>query len=209
MEEIWKDVVGYEGLYQLSNLGRVCSCKKNGRQSVIKSFYVDKDGYFCVRLWKNAKVKNLKVHRLVAMHFIPNNENKPCIDHINTIKTDNRVVNLRWCTVKENANNPLTRLHQSIASIGEKATELTRLKMSIKHRGELNGMFNKRHTEQAKRKMSRPIVQFTKDGEFIAEYYGASNAHDITGIHRQTIVGVLKGRGRTAGGFIWKYKEVK
>jgi len=85
--------------------------------------------------------------------------------------------------------------------------EIQRLKRSLTSRGEQNGMYGKKHTEDAKRKMSKPIVQFTIDGDFVAEYYGAANAHEMTGIYRQTIVSVLKGRGKTAGGFIWKYKE--
>ena len=85
--------------------------------------------------------------------------------------------------------------------------ELQRLKRSLSSRGELNAMFGKNHTEETKRKMSKPILQYNLNGDFVAEYYGAEHAHEITGIHRQTIVSVLKGRGKTAGGFVWKYKE--
>lgn len=84
--------------------------------------------------------------------------------------------------------------------------ELQRLKRSLSSRGELNAMFGKHHTEETKRKMSKPIMQYNLNGDFVAEYYGAEHAHEITGIHRQTIVSVLKGRGKTAGGFLWKYK---
>jgi hypothetical protein len=66
-----------------------------------------------VYLCKDGKSKNRKVHRLVAEAFIPNTENGTSIDHINTLKDDNRVENLRWCTPKENSNNPLTRKRMS------------------------------------------------------------------------------------------------
>lgn len=91
--------------------------------------------------------------------------------------------------------------------IKRERNELQRLKKSLKSRGENNIMYGKHHTEEAKKKMSKPILQITTDGNIVAEYYGAAHAHSVTGIHRQTIVSVLKGRGKTAGGFIWKYKE--
>lgn len=94
MEEIWKDVVGYEGLYKISNLGRVYSLKtgKNLKQ-------IDNGrGYLQVGLWKNGKRFCHKVHRLVAEAFIPNPNNLEEVNHKNEIKTDNRVENLEWCT---------------------------------------------------------------------------------------------------------------
>ena len=83
--------------------------------------------------------------------------------------------------------------------IKRERNELQRLKKSLKSRGENNIMYGKHHTEEAKKKMSKPILQITTDGNIVAEYYGATHAHNMTGIHRQTIVSVLKGRGKTAG----------
>lgn len=119
--EIWKDIAGYEGLYQVSNMGRVKSLQKE--RSNGKSFYItdekilkatkDKEGYENVFLYKNKKFKVCKVHRLVAIAFIYNPKNKPEVDHINTIRNDNRVENLRWVTRSENLLNPLTRQKRS------------------------------------------------------------------------------------------------
>ena len=115
INEIWKEVVGYEGLYQVSNLGRVKALPKdawNGKghfktkERILKVF-LQKD-YERVHLHKDGKCSNKRVHRLVAEAFIDNPENKPYVDHINTIRNDNRVDNLRWVTHKENMNNPLT-----------------------------------------------------------------------------------------------------
>lgn len=108
MNEIWKDIKGYEGLYQVSNLGNVKSLcnNKTRKEKILKP--KQRKGYLYVGLCKNGKVKQYLVHRLVAEHFIPNPNNLPQIDHINTNKTDNRVENLRWVTQKENSNNPLT-----------------------------------------------------------------------------------------------------
>lgn len=110
MEEIWKDIKGYEGLYQVSNMGKVKSLNylRTGKENVLKPGKQN-SGYLTVCLSKNNKPKIFRVHRLVATAFIPNPENKPCIDHINTIKDDNRAENLKWATQKENVNNVLTR----------------------------------------------------------------------------------------------------
>lgn len=110
MNEEWKDIEGYEGLYQVSNLGRVRSLWFE-KERILK-LYKNVKGYYCISLCKNGIHQNRSVHRLVAEAFIPNTDNKPSIDHINTIKNDNRVENLRWVTNKENSNNPLTKEKQ-------------------------------------------------------------------------------------------------
>ena len=112
MEEIWKDIQGYEGLYQISNLGRVKSLgriitnkiRTYYREDLILSPGKDKDGYFQVQLYKNGINKMRKVHRLVAETFILNPNNYPCINHKDENKQNNHVSNLEWCTVKYNQN---------------------------------------------------------------------------------------------------------
>ena len=107
--EEWKPVIGYEGIYEVSDCGNVRSLNynKSGKVKLLKQITA-KDGYLVVCLHKNGKQKEGKVHRLVATAFIPNPDNKPCIDHISTIRNDNRVENLRWATSMENSNNPNT-----------------------------------------------------------------------------------------------------
>ena len=119
--EVWKPIKGYEGLYKVSNLGNVRSVDRhvmiNNRYCLLKGkprkAYYSSWGYLTVILYKNNQGKHYSVHRLVAEAFVPNPNNLPCIDHINTIRDDNRAINLRWCTHKENSNNPLTKEHFS------------------------------------------------------------------------------------------------
>lgn len=105
MDEVWKDIKGYEGLYQVSNLGRVKRLKGKYMKSdkLLKQVTLD-SGYIAVGLCKHNKAKNFRVHRLVAEAFIPNPEEKPQVNHINEDKTNNMVSNLEWMTAKENNN---------------------------------------------------------------------------------------------------------
>ena len=108
MEDVWKDVVGYEGLYKVSNLGRVKTLQKQvGRKEPEKILTPSEiwTGYLRLGLRKEGKTKNTYVHRIVAQTFIPNEEHKPIINHINGDRKDNRVENLEWCTYGENSNS--------------------------------------------------------------------------------------------------------
>lgn len=103
--EIWKDIKGFDGLYQISNLGNVKSLKRKYRKNeIFIKKYENKNGYIFVVLSKNNISKNFLVHRLVAKAFIPNPNNYIEINHKNEIKDDNRVENLEWCTRKYNIN---------------------------------------------------------------------------------------------------------
>jgi len=109
MEEIWEDVQDYIGLYEISSEGRVRSVRNN--KDVILNTIISRYGYIKVRLSKNTIKKEHFVHRLIAIAFIPNPFNYPYIDHIDTIRTNNSVTNLKWVTSKQNSNNPLTLQH--------------------------------------------------------------------------------------------------
>ena len=108
--EIWLPVVGYEGLYEISNMGRVktLNYKRSGKEKIMRQTF-NGNGYLRVGLFKDGKRKKFRTHKLVAIAFIPNVENKTEIDHKNTIRYDNRVENLRWSTRIENMNNELTK----------------------------------------------------------------------------------------------------
>lgn len=199
-ESIWKSIPNYEGLYEVSNDGQIRSVDRfvqfNGTSSLVKGkpkkVRLDTDGYAIVCLSKNGIQKTMKVHRLVAMAFIPNPENKPCIDHINTVRTDNRADNLRWVTNKENSNNRLT-----VKRIAQSQTPQVIRKRIETHR--INGG---QHSPIR-------VYQFTKDGDFVAEYDTIGDAHRAMG-RIINLYHVLDKENLSAGGFIWRtQKDIK
>ena len=140
MEEVWKDIKDYEGLYQVSNFGRIRSYPNFSH----KDFFILKQwitqGYYYVKLFKDGKRKSYSVHRLVAEAFIPNPYNLPQVGHKdeNNFKTgdgcNNCVDNLEWCTAKENANMP---------------------KRKDRTFGENNPFYGLHHTEETRKRMSK------------------------------------------------------
>lgn len=104
MKEIWKDVVGYEGLYQISNIGRIKSLNynKTKKENIMKQRCVKGKEYFSIGIMKDGVSKEYKIHRLVAIAFIPNPDNKPQINHKDSDPKNNNVENLEWCTSAEN-----------------------------------------------------------------------------------------------------------
>lgn len=206
-KEEWRPVVGYEGLYEVSNFGRVKSLARkvpsrgNGLRPVKERILIahkNGKGYMNVILCLNGKThKHGLVHRLVAEAFIPNPEGKPNIDHIDCDPLNNCVWNLRWCTQKENCNNATSRHRDSLAKTGEK-----------------NPMYGKRN-EQIHN--ARKVACFTKDGEYVATYPSASEAERQTGIRSGLIRECALGKVRldkrygtcyetkSAGGYIWRY----
>lgn len=113
--EIWKDIVGFEGLYEVSDLGRVKSYYK--KIPIILKSKKDKYGYLTLSLCKNKQKKSFTIHRLVALSFISNPKNKPQVNHKNGVKTHNPSVNLEWCNQSE---NQIHAVENNLQPVGEK-----------------------------------------------------------------------------------------
>ena len=200
MEEIWKDIEGYENKYQVSNLGRVKSLNYNHtkKEQILKCCKTGA-GYTLVNLCG----KMFLVHRLVAKTFIPNPENKPCVDHINTIRDDNRVNNLRWVTHKENmVDNEITRnkfIGDNNHWLGRNHTDETKEKM------------RKPKSEEAKNNMSKAksikIVQLDKDMNLISIFNSSKEASELLGFCQGHINRCCNKKRKSHKGFIWMFYE--
>lgn len=191
-EEVWKDIAGYEGLYQVSNLGKVKSLnyKNSGYPKVLKNS-LSKIGYYRVSLYK-IKRKQFNIHRLVADAFVENPDNKKYVDHINTIKTDNRAENLRFVTMTENNNNPITKIKMSIS--GKKRppiSNLTREKLKL---------FG--YTRKSKNRTRRVICI---DSGVI--YESQHEAERKTGIHANSISMVCNGKRNHCKNTHWRFYD--
>ena len=176
MVEIWKDVVGYEGLYKVSNLGNVMSFKHK-KPKLLKP-RKDSKGYLQILLSNhNKSIKNFLIHRLVAQAFLPNPNNYPVINHKDENKTNNRVSNLEFCTQQYNTTYGTAQ--------ERRAKKLTNRK-----------------------DQSKPVLQYDKNGIFVKEYPSIMDAERNTGVKHQDIGNVCKGKLKSAGGYIWKYKQL-
>jgi hypothetical protein len=170
MKEIWKDVKNYEGLYQVSNLGRIKSFPRNGtiKQEKILKQVLDNNGYFIVGLWKNNKSKKMCVHWIVANAFIPKKEDDEVINHIDGNKTNNCINNLERCTQRKNVK------------------EAIRLGLQVPYN-------------------EKCVVQYDKNNNFIKEWKSISEAQRKLNIFN--IGACCRKLYKTAGGYIWKFKE--
>ena len=170
----------YELLYEISNLGNVRNIK-TGR--ILKSNFIGK-GYLAVQLCKNGFKKSLQIHRLVAAAFIPNLENKDQVNHIDGNKTNNNVENLEWVSCSENIKH---------------AYEVLKRPSSVP---------KKNNMEKGSKRIQNPILQLDKQLNVLNEYQNAKIASTILSIDYSSIMKCLIGRLKSAGNFIWKYKEV-
>lgn len=192
--EQWKDIEGYEGLYQVSNLGNVRSLKfSGGNKAKLLKQNITKEGYKRVGLCKNGKRKDYRIHRLVAMAFIPNPNNLPIINHKDEDKGNNNVNNLEWCTIAYNNTYGTAR---------ERAGK----NISKSVRGENNSNYGKKGKDAS---ASKPIFMYDEEGNFIRQFDSISETNEYFGkkFAYSTVSACLRGRYKTAYGFVFKYVE--
>ena len=180
--EIRVPVVGYEGIYEVSNCGRVYGLKrKNARgqivNPIVKATKPNNRGYIQIRLSKDGKQKYMLLHRIVAEAFIPNPEGFTQVNHKDENKNNNSADNLEWCT---NAYN--------------------------RHYG--NGMrksIENHDYKQIAEKNKKTVLQLDKNGNVLNSWIGLKAAEEATGVGESNIRRCCYGRGSYAGGFAWKY----
>lgn len=224
MNEIWKDIPGHEGKYQVSNLGRVRSLNYNrtGKIKLLKQGNVN--GYKVVILYKDGKKKTYLVHRLVAIAFLLNPNNLPIINHKDENPSNNNVNNLEWCTIAYNNTYGTARKRASENMKGEKNplygkhhSEETKKKMSEARKGENSPFYGKHLSEKHRKKLSeshkgnnaKPILMYDQEGNFIKRFDSIADANEYFGKDRccSSICNCLKGRRKTTYGFIFKYED--
>lgn len=183
-EEIWKDVIGYEGLYQVSNLGRVKSLPKfhctsknysslgyYSKEKILKPI-IGVQGYLYVNLYKEKRHNFKRIHQLVAQAFISNHENLPFVNHKDENVANNNVDNLEWCTNKYNLNYGTAQ-------------------------------------ERRAKTHNKSILQFDLEGNFIKEFESITQASKELNIPRDYISSCCLGRRRKTRGYIFRFKDDK
>ena len=189
MIEEWRDIKGYEGKYQVSNLGRVKSLNYNHtKKEKILSDSPNTYGYLYVNLYKNGKGKPFYIHKLVALHFIPNPNNHPIINHKDENKQNNKVSNLEWCTHEYNVNYG-TRTQRA----------------SEKMKGSKNPMYD---IECSKHPRARKVLCVTTGKEFNT----IKEASESYNLHMESITMCCQGKRKSAGKhpetgerLVWRY----
>ena len=178
MKEIWRNIKGYDGLYMVSNCGRVKTLHKNDsyphdKNGILKN-NVSGNGYYMVALCKNGKVKRVSVHRLVAMAFIPNPNNLPVVNHKDENRKNNHVSNLEWVTQRQNL------MHSNV---------------------------QKKMKAAAVKKQQKAVLMYDRNGQFVCEFESATIAAKAIGSYQQLVSLCCYGKQKFTKGYTFKFKN--
>lgn len=198
--EKWKDVVGYEGMYQVSNFGNIKSLNRislNNRslKGRLLSQRTDKDGYKIVTLFKNGVRVDMKVHRCVASAFISNPCNYPEVNHKDESKANNNVSNLEWCTSKYNANYGTRSKKISAANKGCPRPYM---------KGANNYFYGKHYCGELS-PSSKVVLKCDTGGNVLDRYTCTREAAEAVGCSQSAISMGCLGKRKTVKGYTWKY----
>jgi hypothetical protein len=200
-KEVWKNVVGYEGLYEVSNTAKIRNCKTK----VIRKIYVSKRGYYAVGLRKDGKTKSFPLHRIMALAFIDKPKGKNYIDHIDGNKLNNTIfvnkdgsidsskTNIRWCTPSENNNNKITY---------------------IRHKASMNNpivkekIFNSLAKIKCERSPKKVYV-YDMSNNYVGSWDSISKASQYFSIDSGTVSYAMRSRSHYAKGYKWYDKRIE
>ena len=211
--EIWRDIKGYEGYYQVSNLGNVKTLHANkGHRIKLMALAPHPRGYKSVNLYKDGKHTPILVHRLVAAAFVPNPNNYNEVNHIDENKCNNNADNLEWVSHGDNCRYGTRNARISQNSRGQKRSDETKAKMK-----ESQSLRSERE-ESRTNKRTKKISQYDLNGNFIRDFDSLYDAVVYLGFkadrenkygagYKRNICYCCNGLTKTAYGFIWKFKE--
>ena len=185
MNEIWKDVKGFEGIYQISNKGRLKSFKQHAKGKILSNKNKNGD-YLSIVLCKGGKVRSTRIHRLVAEAFIPNPNGKPQINHKDSNRQNNNVGNLEWVTAKENSQHAIKANPGMVAGL----------------------------IEYRKKFKPKRVAQTNLNGKLVYIYMSAKHAGRCTGVCSRNILQVANRTEykpgltrKQAGGWGWRFAD--
>lgn len=186
MEEIFLDIKGYEGRYQVSNLGNIKSLNyHNTKKEKILKPRITRNRYLQVDLCKNKTIKRFLVHRLVAQTFIENHNNYTCVNHKDENNQNNVVSNLEWCTYKYN-NNFGTRNERAGKTIAN----------------------NTNRSKAISKALSKKVFQYSKYGVLISVFNSTKEA-GLQGFNQGAVSDCCNGKRNSHKGYIWSYEPIK
>lgn len=219
MNEVWKPVKGYEGIYEVSSYGRVRSLTRyiniqDPRGSYMRKLYGRimaphkmTNGYLGIRLSQDCKEENCLIHRLVALAFISGYRDGLIINHKDRDKTNNRADNLEWVTYQE--NNRYMDAHIKRGRERHKKFMIQQMLHPKPPKTKVSREVHAQHISENNAK-NMAVLQYDKDGNFIAEYRSQSEAARNVGLKSgSSITVVLSGMKKTAAGYYWKKKETE
>ena len=189
-KEIWKDIEGFEGLYQVSNMGRVKSLnyKMTGEERILKPVKIKND-YLQVTLSKEGKTKTYLLHRIVAKAFCENHMGYKEVNHKDQNKENNCANNLEFCSRKYNVNYGTRTERQAEKIRGKKQSE--------------------EHVRKRIEKHYKPVFGINKVNGLIAEFSSIMEASRALGINHSAICNCLKGKSKSCGGYVWYYADTE